>query len=675
MAGERPGGRMQCTWWLLILAWNLRTDRKRKTMNRPPLLFALLCLFLMPRPTQADVPLNQLTASEQRGGWKLIFDGRSLDGWRNYRAEDVSDGWQVKDGAIHWVRKKAGDLITTSQYKYFELQLEYRISKAGNSGVMFHVTEEEKKPWQTGPEIQIQDNQHGHDPQKAGWLYQLYKPQKPGWAIRFEKQVGFKGTDLDDATRPAGEWNHLYLRVSPVNGEVAINGVSYYYFKKGSKDWDQRVAKSKFAEFPKFGQADQGHLCLQDHGDPVAFRNIKIRELPENGKVEAPVDGTLPLQGVQAFPDLKWEGYQAVDEEKGKTNRMRPIVVTHAGDGSNRLFVAAQSGAIYVLPNQPDAKQAKLFLDLRDRVHDWQKDAEEGLLGLAFHPDYPRDRRLFVYYSSAAEPRTSIVSSFQVSDDNPNRADPNSEQLVMKIPQPFSNHNGGSIVFGHDDYLYIGLGDGGGRNDPLKHGQNLSTWMGSVLRIDVNKTTEGKNYAIPPDNPFIDRAEARPEIFAYGIRNIWRLTVDRKTGDLWAADVGQDFWEEINLLQKGGNYGWSIREASYPFNNASPEVADPPLDPIWEYDHQIGSSVTGGFVYRGRQFPELQGWYVYADFVSGRLWALKYDSAAGKVVENKAIASTGFPVMAFGEDEQGELYYTIETVRGDGIYRFARLSR
>ncbi|GAB5441947.1 MAG: hypothetical protein Fues2KO_22960 [Fuerstiella sp.] len=634
---------------------------------------AVLMSILLPLSNaNADDTINTLSAAEQRGGWKLIFDGRTLDAFRNYQADQVSDGWAVTDGAIEWQRKGAGDLITRDQYKYFELQLEYRISEAGNSGLMFHVTEEERRPWQTGPEVQIQDNKSGHDPQKAGWLYQLYQPQKPAWAIRFEKQVGFDGIETDDATRPAGEWNHLYLRISPVNCEVAINGVSYYYFKKGSDDWDRRVAASKFAKFPKFGKADKGHICLQDHGDEVAFRNIKIREFPDSGRIADPVDGSLPLEGVQAFPDITWEGYEPVDEDRGRTNRIRPIEVTHAGDGSNRLFVATQSGAIYVLPRTEDVDRAKLFLDLRKRVHDWQKDAEEGLLSLAFHPDFPRDDRLFVYYSSAAAPRTSVVSSFRVSDADANLADPDSETVVMKISQPFSNHNGGSMVFGHDGYLYIALGDGGGRNDPLKHGQNLSTWMGSVLRIDVNGKTDDANYLIPSDNPFVDRPKARPEIFAYGIRNIWRLTVDRQTGDLWAADVGQDFWEEVNILQKGGNYGWSLREASYPFNNLTAEVADPLIDPIWEYDHQVGSSITGGFVYRGSRFPELQGWYVYADFVRGRIWALQYDRERQQVIKNMAIASTGFPVIAFGEDEQGELYYTIETVKGDGIFRFRR---
>lgn len=634
-------------------------------------LYAAFLIWGTGAPGQAEETPNSLSAAEQRGGWKLLFDGRTTNGWRNYRAEKISDGWTIKDGALERVSKGAGDIVTTDEFQNFELSLEYRISKGGNSGIMFHVTEDGAKPWHSGPEVQVQDNVDGRDPQKAGWLYQLYKPVKPAWATQFENQVGFKGSDMDDATRPAGEWNQVYLRISPRQCEVAVNGVSYFYFNKGDAEWDKRVAASKFAAFPQFGKARKGHICLQDHGDPVAYRNIKLRVLSEDGGVADPVDGKLPLKGVIAFPDLKWEGFEGHDEN-GRITTLRPMALTHAGDGSNRNFVATQRGAIYVFPNDPQAKQASLFLDIRDRVHDWKLDNEEGLLGLAMHPDYKNNGQFFVYYSSEAEPRTSIVSRFNVSADDPNRADPNSEQVVMKIPQPFSNHNGGSIAFGKDGYLYIALGDGGGRNDPLGHGQNLKTWMGSLLRIDVDHRDGDKNYAIPADNPFIQREGAQPEIFAYGFRNVWRLTVDRKTGELWAADVGQDFWEEVNIVKSGGNYGWSIREASYPFSNSSFIPADRPIAPIWEYDHQLGKSITGGFVYRGSRLPELQGMYLYADFISGRIWALKYDQASGRVTSNMGIATTGFPVLAFGEDEAGEVYYTLETIDGKGIYRFDR---
>ena len=241
-----------------------------------------------------------------------------------------------------------------------------------------------------------------------------------------------------------------------------------------------------------------GHLCLQDHGNEVAFRNIKIRELPEDGSVPDPVDGSLALRGVSAFPQLKWDGWESIDE-RGKIKPLRPMVVTHAGDGSNRMVVATQRGPIHIFENGAGTRRTHLFLDITDKVQDWAKDNEEGLLGLAMHPAYKNNGQFYVYYSSAAEPRTSIVSRFKVSKDDPNRADPSSEQVVMKIPQPFSNHNGGSIAFGKDGYLYIALGDGGGRNDPLSHGQSLKTWMGSshfLMRRLKNARTEMSLYVL-----------------------------------------------------------------------------------------------------------------------------------------------------------------------------------
>ncbi|HAD62392.1 MAG TPA: glucose dehydrogenase, partial [Planctomycetaceae bacterium] len=303
-----------------------------------------------------------------------------------------------------------------------------------------------------------------------------------------------------------------------------------------------------------------------------------------------------------------------------------------------------------------------------EKVHPWKRDNEEGLLGLAFHPDYKKNGQFFVYYSSEKELRTSVVSKFTVSDD-PDKADPK-EEVIMKLKQPFANHNGGSICFGKDGYLYIALGDGGSRNDPMKNGQNLGTLLGSMLRIDVDSKADGKNYGIPADNPFVKVKDAQPEIFAYGFRNIWRMSVDRQTGDVWAADVGQDFWEEVNVVTKGGNYGWSVQEASFLFNNVAGEGEL--IDPVWEYDHQAGKSITGGYVYRGSRLPELAGNYLYADFISGQIWALEYDRASGKASKNRSIATTGFPVLAFGEDQDGEVYYTMETVTGKGIYKFVR---
>jgi glucose/arabinose dehydrogenase len=413
---------------------------------------------------------------------------------------------------------------------------------------------------------------------------------------------------------------------------------------------------------------------VEVRADPVAFRNIKIRALPADGSVPDPVDGELPLKSVEAFPHIEWEDWQGVDE-LGRVRELRPLVLTHAGNDSGRIFVAAQRGMIHSFPHDPEVRTAKMFLDIRSKVSDWsspQENNEEGLLGLAFHPRYQENGHFYVYYSSAEETRVSRVSRFAVSRDDPQRADPDSEQILMRIPQTYANHNGGSILFGRDGYLYIGLGDGGGHNDPFGHGQNLSTWLGSVLRIDVDGEQEGLPYAIPPDNPFIDRPASKPEIYAYGLRNVWRLFEDRQTGILWAGDVGQDLWEEINIIRRGGNYGWSGREGLHAFNHRPPSSDDLLMDPVWEYDHQVGKSITGGLVYRGSRLPELSGMYVYADYVSGKIWGLRYDEKTGRVMENLRIPSTGTPVLSFGEDEAGEIYSMTGSASGKCIFRFKR---
>ncbi|RMG40104.1 MAG: DUF1080 domain-containing protein [Planctomycetota bacterium] len=638
-----------------------------------PAILAYLSVSLLCATARAEVPLNGLTESEKRGGWRLLFDGKTLEGWRNYRKRDVGPGWQVRDGAIVRVADGAGDLITKDQFQWFELALEYRIGPGGNSGVMFWVQETDPAPWMTGPEVQILDNKLGRDPQKAGWLYQLYHPVKPDWARRFERQVGFQSPEIVDATKPAGQWNHLYIRVSKTQGEVCLNGISYYYFVIGDEEWNRRVARSKFARFPRFAKVPRGHICLQDHGDPVAFRNIKIRELPEDGSVPDPVDGELPVRLVQAFPKLRWEGWNPVTEQ-GKVKPMRPIEMVPAPDDSNRLFVATQSGVIYCFENRQDAPLAHRVLDIRDRVRDFTKENEEGLFGFALHPRFRENGTFYVYYTTDHEPHTSIVSRFRMRRDEPNRADPDSEEIVMRIEQPFANHNGGPLAFGPDGYLYIALGDGGGRNDPLRHGQNLRTLMGSILRIDVDRAEpdKGRNYAIPRDNPFLDRPHARPEIYAYGIRNVWRMGFDEHTGLLWVGDVGQDLWEEIDIIRKGGNYGWSIREGSYAFGNDPTPPEDPPIDPVWEYDHRVGKSITGGYVYRSQRIPELYGAYLYGDFVTNRIWALKYDPATQRVLGNYRIPSIGRPVLAFGRDAAGEVYLLVEHKNGRGIYAFVR---
>ena len=357
---------------------------------------------------------------------------------------------------------------------------------------------------------------------------------------------------------------------------------------------------------------------------------------------------------VQAFPELRIA---------------RPIVVTHANDGSNRLFVASQIGKIYCFENKADVSEPNLYLDIEESVRYIDKENEEGLLGFAIHPDYKKNGQFFLFYTTTDEPHVSVISRFNVSSTDPSKADPDSEVELMRIPQPFWNHNGGTLAFGHDGYLYIALGDGGKANDPFKNGQNLATLNGSILRIDVDKKSKDHNYAIPADNPFVGLKEARPEIYAYGFRNVWRLSFDRKTGALYAADVGQNIWEEINIVVKGGNYGWNLREAKHKFGENGSEASDKLIDPIFEYHHDVGKSITGGHVYRGSAVPSLKGMYMYADYVSGKVWALEH-TPSGKILGNHEIKSMNLPIITFGEDEQGEVYLTTQ-LGGGIIYKFA----
>lgn len=378
----------------------------------------------------------------------------------------------------------------------------------------------------------------------------------------------------------------------------------------------------------------------------------------------------LDVQVVAAFPNLKWPDW-ILGVDTGRPQEPRPLVVTGAGDGSNRMFIAAQWGVIFVIPNDPSAEEMAIFLDIRDQVQFDLKENEEGLLGLAFHPKFKENGEFFVYYTAIATPENphhSVISRFKVSKDDPNRADPASEEILLTTPQPYWNHNGGTIVFGPDGYLYVGLGDGGAGNDPHMNGQNLQTLLGKILRIDVDHQDPGKKYAIPQDNPFAGNKMMRGEIWAYGIRNIWRMSFDRETGTCWAGDVGQNLWEEVDIIKKGGNYGWNIREGKHAFlppgNKAQPDF----IEPVIEYHHDVGKSVTGGNVHRGQFVPELEGAYLYADFVTGQIWALWYNFDKQELTANRSIIPRGQPVMTFGEDDQGEVYFATQ---GGGIYKFA----
>jgi glucose/arabinose dehydrogenase len=378
-----------------------------------------------------------------------------------------------------------------------------------------------------------------------------------------------------------------------------------------------------------------------------------------------------------AFGNVKWPHWQSA-EETGVVDPLRPILVGHAGDGSNRIFIPTQQGVVYVLPNDEQASTAGVFLDIKSKVAYDDKTNEEGFLGLAFHPKYRENGQFFVYYTNKHKPHQNVIARYRTSSDDPNRADPASEEILLVLDKPFWNHDGGTIVFGPDGYLYIAVGDGGLANDPYGNGQKLSTLLGKILRIDIDNKQGKLAYAIPTDNPFVHKRGARGEIWAYGLRNVWRMAFDPRTGALWAGDVGQDVWEEIDLIERGGNYGWNVREGFHPFvkkGDQPPDKDNKPagmIDPVWEYHHDIGKSITGGFVYRGKQIPELDGAYLYADYVSGKLWALWYDPATKRVMANREIPlPKSIPVMSFGEDERGEAYFTTFSAEGQGVFRIA----
>lgn len=331
----------------------------------------------------------------------------------------------------------------------------------------------------------------------------------------------------------------------------------------------------------------------------------------------------------------------------------RPLYLTHAFD--DRLFVLEQVGRIRIIENGQLLEQP--FLDIRDRVGSVSN--EQGLLGLAFHPEYAIAGasgygRFWVNYTDYSGNTT--ISRFSVREDNPYQADPASEVVYLTQRQPYPNHNGGVIKFGPDGYLYAGLGDGGSANDPLGAGQDLSTWLGKILRLEVNSLED--RYAIPPSNPFVDNEEALPEIWAYGLRNPWRISFDRLTGDMFIGDVGQNLWEEINFqpaASKGGeNYGWNIMESNHCFSDDNCDPSGLEL-PIFEYSHQEGCSVTGGYIYRGQEFPELAGNYFLADYCQGTIWRLfpNEDSWDAAVVLDSDLV-----IPSFGEDVNGELYVT-----------------
>jgi len=360
----------------------------------------------------------------------------------------------------------------------------------------------------------------------------------------------------------------------------------------------------------------------------------------------------------------------------------RPLDIQNAGDGTNRLFVVEQRGVIHVvddipLTNQSEAQlngvdaASNVFLDIENRVS--ADVGELGMLGLAFHPDYEVNGLFYVNYI-ADNPLRNVISQFSVSTEDPNEADADSEVILLEIEQPHVFHNGGQLVFGPDDgYLYISLGDGGPAFGGEGKSQDLSNLFGTILRIDVDNPQGENNYDIPSDNPFFENMSGfREEIYAYGLRNPWRISFDPVTGDLWTGDVGEGDLEEIDIVEKGKNYGWPIMEGTNCFDPPSGCDMSGLELPIWEYGHGRGRSITGGFVYRGSEFPELEGKYIYGDFVSGRVWALSFESMTA--TDNTQLLRfsnvDSFVITSFGIDEKNELYVT----GFDGkIYRLERI--
>ncbi len=371
-------------------------------------------------------------------------------------------------------------------------------------------------------------------------------------------------------------------------------------------------------------------------------------------------DAASPGLGAAAIPDIRLApALPHLDFD-------RPVCMAWPDDGSGRIFIVEQAGVIHAFKPSPDVAQTKVFLDIRPKVRTWHN--EEGLLALAFHPRFKDNGQLFVFYSLLEEgrlasmvsgkTRVNVLARYTVKPGAPDVADPASERILLRIEKPYGNHNGSTLVFGPDGFLYCSAGDGGAAGDPHDNGQSLATHLGKILRIDVDHEQGGLPYAIPSDNPFAGQSGARPEIWAYGLRNVWRMSFDRKTGELYAGDVGQNLYEELDLVTKGGNYGWRLREGMHPFKTSASGAGDAKgaklVEPIAEYGRDLGACVTGGYVYRGGRYPSLQGVYIYADYVSGTFFGLRQEG--GKVSGPRTVLQQPKNIASFGEDQSGELY-------------------
>ncbi|MCY4437513.1 MAG: PQQ-dependent sugar dehydrogenase [Chloroflexi bacterium] len=406
--------------------------------------------------------------------------------------------------------------------------------------------------------------------------------------------------------------------------------------------------------------------CGGDEPEPPATTSAVATALPTQipatavpQPTAAVVPTAAPVPSVRT-PMPPAEG--AYGLETVGTGFKRPLYLTYApGDAGGRLFIVEQNGTIAILKD--GRRQEPLFLDIDSRVGSSAN--EQGLLSMAFDPEYAANGIFYVYYTDNRG--DTVVARYRVSADNPDAADPDSEEVLLRVEQPYGNHNGGLIKFGPDGYLYVALGDGGSGGDPLDSGQDLGTLLGTLLRIDVRT---GGGYAVPADNPFVGREGVRAEIWAWGLRNVWRFSFDRDTGDLFMADVGQNKLEEVSFQPAaspgGENYGWNRFEGSQPYGNRSTEgmVRREMVFPIAEYGRNEGCSVTGGYMYRGQQLPALAGNYIFGDYCSGIVWTLT-PQADGAWLRTVLFVAPS-EITSFGEDADGEVYVII---RNGTIYR------
>ena len=445
-----------------------------------------------------------------------------------------------------------------------------------------------------------------------------------------------RGSETEPAKTPAESGGNQAQPQTPdaETGQetLTLKGHSSFVYSVSFSPHGKRIASGSDDKTVKvwdallFGTA--GVNAIGDDEKPKRPFGLQQRVRWSTSRVVGSPDPPSPYAVERAFPQLEFP---------------KATVLTRA-PGSDRLFVSTRDGRVFSFPNDRDARKAELLLDTGREVY-----------GLAFHPDFATNGYLFAFIRlRKPKPSRTRIARFRalVRADNPLRADPASEQIVLEFSS--SGHDGGCLKFGRDGYLYIGTGDGGGSNDVHNTGQFLGDLLASILRIDVDGRHSAKLYAIPPDNPFVNTPGARGEVWAYGFRQPWKFSFDRRTGELWVGDVGQDLWEMIYRVKRGGNYGWSITEGPQPFRPNRRRGPTPIEPPVISHQHGESRSITGGFVYRGKRLPELRGAYLYADYETGKIWGLRYDG--GKVTWQRELADTTLDIAAFGEDHAGKLF-------------------